>query len=166
MKKTCSMCGKAKAEAKFVKASRGGRRERYCKECHARRSRAYYARNKRRCSEHIRQRRKTSLEFRLQDCLSTPIYRQFKGKVKCGNIWELLGYGFKELTEHLEGRFVEGMTWANYGQWEIDHIIPRSFFRPKSPDDVEFRMCWRLENLRPLWRKQNGHRKKKLKMAG
>ena len=47
------------------------------------------------------------------------------------------------------------MTWDNYGEWHVDHIIPKSFFQFNSIDDVEFKMCWRLENLQPLWGKDN-----------
>ena len=48
-----------------------------------------------------------------------------------------------------------GMNLENYGKWHVDHIIPVSFFKFKNTDDVEFKMCWRLENLQPLWEKDN-----------
>ena len=40
---------------------------------------------------------------------------------------------------------------AFYKHESCNHIIPQSFFEFQSTDDVEFRMCWRLENLQPLW---------------
>jgi hypothetical protein len=49
------------------------------------------------------------------------------------------------------------MNWDNYGSggWEIDHIRPVSSFRFESTDDPEFRDCYALSNLQPLWRKDN-----------
>jgi len=49
------------------------------------------------------------------------------------------------------------MTWDNYGRngWHIDHIIPISFFEFKSVNDTEFKYCWNLNNLQPLWESEN-----------
>jgi len=82
---------------------------------------------------------------------------------KNGNHWEdLVGYTSQELRDHLESLFQPGMTWGNRGKWHIDHIIPQSFFQIKSIGDVEFRMCWRLENLQPLWAVDNIRKKDKI----
>ena len=51
------------------------------------------------------------------------------------------------------------MDWNEYGNresklgWEIDHIIPCSFFNLK--DSVEQYMCFRYQNLQPLWQPDN-----------
>jgi hypothetical protein len=75
---------------------------------------------------------------------------------KNGKHWEyLVGYTCQDLIEHLEKLFKPGMSWDNYGKWHIDHIIPISFFKFETIGDVEFKMCWRLENLQPLWAKEN-----------
>ena len=47
------------------------------------------------------------------------------------------------------------MTWYNHGDWHVDHVIPLSFFKYDSTDDVEFKFCWSLENLQPLWAEDN-----------
>ena len=58
----------------------------------------------------------------------------------------------KELNQHLESRFTEGMSWKNYGSgkngdhvgaWHIDHIIPISKFKGEFPNHYT--------NLQPLW---------------
>jgi len=75
---------------------------------------------------------------------------------KNGRHWEdLVGYTAQQLKDHIEKQFSSGMSWDNYGDWHLDHIIPKSFFRYKSTDDVEFRYCWSLNNLQPLWAKDN-----------
>lgn len=75
---------------------------------------------------------------------------------KEGRRWsELLGYSETELRAHLERQFLKGMTWNNYGEWHIDHIVPLVEFQISGPDDPELRRAWALPNLRPLWAKDN-----------
>ena len=75
---------------------------------------------------------------------------------KNGRHWEhLVGYTCQDLRKHLEKLFKPGMSWDNYGKWHLDHVIPLSFFKFNSEEDVEFKMCWRLENLQPLWAEEN-----------
>lgn len=73
-------------------------------------------------------------------------------KAKSGRSWEsLVGYTLDDLMAHLESQFQPGMTWENYGEWHIDHRRPISDFTFASPDDPEFKECWSLWNLQPLW---------------
>lgn len=68
-----------------------------------------------------------------------------------------LNYTVEELKNHLESKFVGGMAWDNYGYygWHIDHKIPVSYFNFSSPQDAEFKKCWALDNLQPMWGKEN-----------
>jgi hypothetical protein len=80
------------------------------------------------------------------------------GLSKDGRKWELLvGYTRAELTAHLESQFQPGMTWENYGVggWEIDHIRPQASFSFTTPEDAQFKECWALSNLQPLWMPDN-----------
>ena len=72
--------------------------------------------------------------------------------------WEtLVGYTLDKLKHHLEKKFLPGMTWENQGRhgWHIDHIIPRTAFNYTKPEDIDFKRCWALKNLQPLWAKDN-----------
>ena len=61
-----------------------------------------------------------------------------------------------ELKIHLEKQFDSHMNWGNHGiYWHIDHIIPQSVLPYISMDDENFKICWALDNLRPLEAKQN-----------
>ena len=75
---------------------------------------------------------------------------------------------FQEIIEHLEKNFLPGMTLKNYGRngWHIDHIIPKSFFKFSSTDDVEFKYCWSLNNLQPMWKKDNKNKSDKMMLWG
>jgi hypothetical protein len=66
-----------------------------------------------------------------------------------------LGFTAYELRKHMENQFKPGMSWDNYGEWEVDHIIPISAFHYESVNDPGFKQCWALANLQPLWSKAN-----------
>lgn len=74
---------------------------------------------------------------------------------KRDSTFSLLGYGPRELQEHIENLWQPGMSWENYGNgesdWNIDHIFPISKF-PKEASPAEVNA---LSNLRPLWASQN-----------
>jgi len=74
---------------------------------------------------------------------------------KAGKTFEILGYSLAELMAHLERQFSSKMSWDNYGEWHIDHIVPVSSFAAETQDDPDFRACWALSNLRPLWAHEN-----------
>jgi 5-methylcytosine-specific restriction endonuclease McrA len=94
-------------------------------------------------------------KYRLNHSISSGILQSLKHN-KNGHHWEdLVGYTLNDLQHRLETQFELGMTWENYGKWHIDHIIPISAFMFSSPDDLDFKRCWALENLRPLWANEN-----------
>lgn len=69
---------------------------------------------------------------------------------KAGPSWSIyFDYTLAELQGHLERQFSPGMTWENYGEWHVDHIVPTVKFDMTDDDDV--RKCFALTNLRPLW---------------
>lgn len=93
---------------------------------------------------------------KLSACFSARV-RESLQKGKEGRRWEtLVGYSLDELKTHIEKQFKSGMTWENYGSvWHIDHIIPVSIFNFNTHDDIDFKRCWSLSNLQPLWAKEN-----------
>lgn len=82
--------------------------------------------------------------------------RRFINEHKQYRKWtELVGYSLDELVSHLESKFKQGMTWDNYGEWHVDHIRPVSSFTFDSFNDDEFKRCWSIKNLQPLWAGEN-----------
>jgi hypothetical protein len=65
---------------------------------------------------------------------------------------EYVGCTIEELKVHIEAQFEPGMTWANQGDWHIDHIIPLKYNNPTLEDVIE-----RLHfvNTQPLWAAEN-----------
>lgn len=68
---------------------------------------------------------------------------------------KLVDYTVDDLRRHLERQFTKGMSWDNFGDWHIDHIVPISSFTFTSAGDEQFKQCWSLTNLRPLWAREN-----------
>ena len=71
---------------------------------------------------------------------------------------EIVGCTQSELKLFLEQKFENGMTWNNYGEWHIDHIIPLS--SAKNEEDI-LKLC-NFNNLQPLWAEHNLKKGKKL----
>ena len=106
-------------------------------------------------AERARQYRANNPRVRVDDRISSMIRQALKDK-KDGKSWEkMVGYTKEDLYNHLESLFLEGMSWDNIGEWHIDHIRPRSSFSYDCPDDQDFKDCWSLSNLQPLWAKDN-----------
>jgi hypothetical protein len=102
-----------------------------------------------------RKRRATDPNFLLHGRMSCLIRSRLRSG-KQGRSWsKLVDYSLDELRAHIERQFLPGMSWANAREWHIDHIIPASAFQYTTTDDVQFRRCWALTNLRPLWRLDN-----------
>ena len=102
---------------------------------------------------------------RLNGNIKTALHHSLCGGVKNGRHWEtLVGFTVDQLKKHLEKQFKPGMNWENYGKqgWEIDHIIPISAFNFEKTEDIDFKRCWALKNLQPLWAKENLRKHAKL----
>lgn len=95
--------------------------------------------------------------FKLNRNISNQIWHSLNGN-KAGRHWEdLVGFTLNELKKHLKKQFKNGMTWENYGRngWHIDHKIPKSVFNYTKPEHEDFKKCWALKNLQPLWESEN-----------
>jgi len=99
----------------------------------------------------INARRRSTPFGKINHSISSGMWASLKGNKK-GYHWEtIVNYTLDELIDHLERQFMPGMTWNNYGKWHIDHIIPVAVFNFTSPDHDDFKRCWALSNLCPLW---------------
>tara|TARA_R110000744_G_C19201447_1_gene544993 strand:+ start:192 stop:863 length:672 start_codon:yes stop_codon:yes gene_type:complete len=91
--------------------------------------------------------------FRLRSLINS----QIRDTIKSDSVLKYLPYTIQELKEHIENLFTEGMTWDNHGLkgWHIDHIYPQSKLIYDSMEHPNFLKCWSLDNLQPLWAKEN-----------
>lgn len=85
---------------------------------------------------------------------------------------QYIDYTIGDLKDHIESKFKDGMSWDNYGirGWHIDHIRPISSFNffDESGNVLmgEIRKCMSLENLQPLWARENIQKGNKYKQKG
>ena len=102
-------------------------------------------------NKYVKDRKKDPL-IKLADSLRCRMYLAFKAKSwnKEGS-QKLLGCTFKVAHKHLERQFIKGMSWENYGEWHIDHIIPLS----SAETEEELKELCHYTNLQPLWASEN-----------
>jgi len=96
---------------------------------------------------------RTDIKEKISHLMSHRIWEGLKAK-KGGHRWQdLVGYNAEDLKKHLESQFKNDMNWENHSLfgWHIDHIIPISSFNYSSFEDEDFKRCWALKNLQPLW---------------
>ena len=103
--------------------------------------------------EYYRKKRASDPLYRLRTNIRSSLYKSFKriGQKKPTNTFLLLGASYDVVRKHIEDRFTEGMSWENYGQWDIDHIHP--LITAKTEDELR-RLC-HYSNLQPLWEIDN-----------
>ena len=74
---------------------------------------------------------------------------------------DYLGCSGDAFRHHLENKFEIGMSWENYGEWEIDHIVPIKYpgaeGGPPTLAEAEARLHYL--NTQPLWRDENRRKK-------
>lgn len=119
-------------EAERTQAWRSANRERY---------RARHA-------AYQRRRLKEEPVYRLQQNMRNRLGKVLKRQ---SGSTDALGCTYDKLKLHLEAQFLPGMTWANYGDWHVDHKIPLA--SAKTIEET-LRLC-HYSNLQPLWRKDN-----------
>ena len=109
--------------------------------------------------------RRKIVKHRISHAMSANINYSIKNKNN-GHWEKIVGYSLKDLMGHLEKQFDENMNWNNYGhgkhKWSIDHIIPVAVFNFEKLENIDFKRCWALKNLRPLWFVDNSSKGKKI----
>jgi hypothetical protein len=102
-----------------------------------------------------REKFKTDIGFRILTNLRQRLKSAIKRKHqrKAPKTTELIGCSAQFLKGYLEAKFEPWMSWANYGEWEIDHIIPCSKF--DLTDARQQLVCFHYTNLQPLRKREN-----------
>lgn len=83
--------------------------------------------------------------------MSSQVRRSLKNN-KETNTLNYLGCDIITYKKYLEAKFGKNMTWDNYGEWEIDHIIPVKYKNP-SLEEVKNRLHY--TNTQPMWKYEN-----------
>lgn len=97
----------------------------------------------------LRQRYLDDINYKLATNLRCRLYSILKSNAKIGSAVKNLGCSIEFLKQYLESKFQEGMSWENYGNWHIDHILPLSKFDLTNRE--QFLKVCNYTNLQPLW---------------
>ena len=140
------------------------------KEILAEKSKEYRAANREKISAAAKERLKNDEQARLAHNLRARFHDALKRAdvIKTESTFDLIGCSAPDLKLFIEGKFLEGMTWDNYGSdrngtvknfWHIDHIKPVAVFDLTKED--QRKECFHFNNLQPLWAKDNWNKGKK-----
>jgi len=102
---------------------------------------------------YMKLRKKNNINFRLLCNMRKRIWNALRYNSKSSKTIKLLGCDIDFLRVYLCNLFADGMTWDNYGKWEIDHIIPCASF--DLDKETEQYKCFHYTNLQPLWMRDN-----------
>ena len=94
------------------------------------------------------ERRKNDPDFRLKNNLRNRFNSMLRNGYKKSSVLTYVCCPFEHLKLHLQSLFKDGMTWDNYGEWHVDHILPLIAF---SSTEEDLRKVWHYSNLQPLW---------------
>jgi hypothetical protein len=118
-------------------------------------SKIYYINNREKINKYTnewrKEKNKKDLLFKLINNMRSSTNRMIGSKKN--KTFEYLGCSPQELKLFLENKFLNGMSWDNYGKfgWHIDHIIPLS----SAKDGEELIKLFHYSNLQPLWWQDN-----------
>jgi len=104
-------------------------------------------------------RRQRDTLFVIKEKLRACVRASFKRikRNKQTNTEKYLGCSWEEAKLHFENLWQDGMTWENHGNgpgtWNIDHIRPVHSFKENELDQMNL-----IQNLQPLWWKENNEK--------
>ena len=78
--------------------------------------------------------------------------KNIKESLSNKTIESYLGCSIPEFKIHIESQFKEGMSWNNYGEWHLDHIIP---VLSLEKEEYTIEQVQHYTNFQPLWAKEN-----------
>jgi hypothetical protein len=98
--------------------------------------------------------------FRVIESMRSRLKNFFKSNniQNYNKTFDVVGCSPQQLKEFLEQKFIHGMSWDNYGDWHIDHIIPLS----SATNEKEIYKLCHYTNLQPLWAEDNRNKSNKI----
>lgn len=132
------------------------------RECIAAKAREYRAANPDKFREY--EKRRYSFDRRISSSVTAKMIKMLrdKGGSKKDARRMITGWSLDDLLHHLSPLLEEGMTFQNWGEWQIDHVIPVSLVEFQDEYDQSFKDVWSLQNLAPLWAFDNNSKHNRL----
>jgi len=131
----CTKCLTIKNKSEFIKDnSRKNKLSASCKDCK---------------NEYFRDKKKNDIIFKLICNLRSSLSDSLRKNrfIKNYKTQDILGIEIEDFKIYIESKFIEDMSWDNYGKWHLDHIIPISY--AKNIDEI-YELSY-YTNFQPLW---------------
>ena len=123
----------------------------------------YNKQNRGNINEHIKNRMKTDLNFKLARNLRSRTSKAFKAQNvrKINKTFDLLGCSHSFFRNWIIHQLYGIMTIENYGSvWQIDHCLPITSFNLLDENDMK--KCFNWINHRPMYSKDNNSKNDKI----
>lgn len=100
---------------------------------------------------------KSNPKYAINKRMRGAVSYTLKGRKNRQSWKTMVDYSPEELLNHIISLFAKGMTLESFvnGEIEIDHKFPSSLFTFTDCNDKQFKACWNLQNLQPLWKQEN-----------
>jgi hypothetical protein len=125
-------------------------------------SKKYYHKNKEKLRRENNQwknnKRKTDGFYRMKINLRHRLRDYLIGESRGKRTKDIVGLDKVEFKLYIQSKFVEGMSWDNYGKWHLDHIKPLC----QAKDNEEALLLNHYTNLQPLWAEDNLRKNRKI----
>lgn len=125
-------------------------------------SKNYYKKNKKnqrkKSDEWKKRKMKEDGFFRMKKNLRDRIRQYLIGENKSKKTKDVVGLDKLQFKLYIQNKFVNGMSWENYGKWHLDHIKP--LYQAKNNEEAL--ILNHYTNLQPLWATDNIRKNKKL----
>lgn len=117
----------------------------------------YQLSNRECLSEKRKKRLLEDVNHRIARNLRTRLWCALKRSQLRASAVDNLGCSVEDLKTYITVLFVEGMSWENYGVWQIDHAVPLAFFDLTDPEQLA-KAC-HYTNLQPMWASENSSKR-------
>ena len=127
------------------------------------RCKKYKFQNRSKINEHIKNRMKSDLNFKLARYMRSRLYKAFKSQNvrKINKTFDLLGCSHSFFKNWIIHQLYGIMTMENYGSvWQIDHCLPIASFNLRDENDMK--KCFNWINLRPMYSNDNNLKNDKI----
>lgn len=150
-----------RANPEKVKAQAARKYQKNCLSILAR-MRDYEQRNREKINARRKRRYHRDPAFRIKKNLARRLSQKLAnaGKRWSARTERLVGCNVNFLRAYLACLFKPGMSWENYGKWEVDHKKPCAQFNLTDP--AQQRACFHWSNLQPLWEWENASKGAKI----
>jgi hypothetical protein len=108
-------------------------------------------------NEWKRNKMKSDPFFRMKKNLRDRIRLYLKGELSSKRTKDIVGINMVEFREYIESKFIDGMSWENYGTWHLDHKKPLVL----GTNNEEILELNYYTNLQPLWADDNIRKNRK-----